>query len=245
MGHYLNLVDIKNLYFKYDNTYVLKNLNLEVKKKDFLAIIGPNGGGKSTLIKLILGFLTPTKGIVKVNSTNIGYVPQNTNINLNFPITALEVVMLGHKNNKNNFFKKIGFWYDKEEISCAKNSLKLVGVSEVANNKINELSGGQRQRVMIARALCNHPDLLILDEPTANIDAIGQKEVFELLKELNKTITIIIVSHDIQILNYAKNAAFINKELIYHNLDNIVKLDKDGHFCEVEMLQMLSSGNKC
>jgi len=233
------LVDIKNLYFKYDKTYILKNLNLEVKKKDFLAIIGPNGGGKSTLIKLILGFLTPTKGEIELNSSNIGYVPQNTDINTNFPITALEVVMLGHKNNKNNFFKKFGFWYDKGEISCAKNSLKLVGVSEVANNKINELSGGQRQRVMIARALCNHPDLLILDEPTANIDAIGQKEVFELLKELNKTITIIIVSHDIQILNYAKNAAFINKELIYHNLDNIMKLDKDGHFCEVEMLQML------
>jgi len=235
----LRLVNIKDLYFKYDKTYVLQNINLEIKEKDFLAIIGPNGGGKSTLIKLILGFLTPTKGEIEVNSFNIGYVPQNTDINLHFPITALEVVMLGHKNNENNFFKKIGFWYSKEEISCALNSLKLVGVSEVSDKKINELSGGQRQRVMIARALCNHPDLLILDEPTANIDTIGQKEVFELLKELSKTITIIIVSHDIQILNYAKDAAFVNKNLIYHNLKNIMKLDENGHFCEVEMLQML------
>ena len=121
----IKILQIKNLSFKYDKEYILKDINLEVNKGDFLAIIGPNGGGKSTLVKLILSFLKPTKGTIKLYSTNIGYVPQNTDINLDFPITALEVVMLGHKNNSNNFFKKVGFWYKEDEISCAKNSLKL------------------------------------------------------------------------------------------------------------------------
>jgi zinc transport system ATP-binding protein len=151
--------------------------------------------------------------------------------------------MLGHKNNSNNFFKKVGFWYKQDEINCAKNSLKLVGMQDYYDQKIANLSGGQRQRVMCARALCNHPDLLILDEPTANIDIQGQKEIFELLQQLNKTLTIIIVSHDIQILNYAKNAAFINKTITYHNLNNITKIDTNEHFCEVELLQMLGQKN--
>jgi zinc transport system ATP-binding protein len=241
------VLSIKNLSFAYEKINVLENISLEVEEKDFLAIIGPNGGGKSTLLKLILGIINKKESNIKINNnlnqekiSNIGYVPQNTNINTDFPIKVLEVVMMGHSTkNKPSIFS---FGYTKEEKSCAINSLRQVGMENFANKKIGNLSGGQRQRVMIARALCSNPKILILDEPTASIDVDGQKQIYELLKELNKNITIIVVSHDISvILHYANKVAHINKKLTFHNLNiqkNNIKKDKE-HFCEVEMLQML------
>ena len=177
---------------------------------------------------------------------NIGYVPQNTNINTNFPIKVLEVVMMGYTKNSSFFkiFTNIG--YSKKEKELALKALKNVGMGKYQNYKIGSLSGGQRQRVMIARALCSQPKILILDEPTASIDVSGQKQIYELLKDLNKNITIIVVSHDISvILSYASKVAHINKTLNYHDISN--KDDNlntnDEHFCEVEMLQMLGSCN--
>lgn len=241
----MEILKIKELSYKYTKTKVLENINLTVEDNDFLAIIGPNGGGKSTLLKLILGLLKAQDGTIekKIPNDFIGYVPQNTNLNIDFPITALEVVLMGHIGKK----KKL-FGYSKEDISCAMNSLGKVGMLGFEKRKIGDLSGGQRQRVFIARALCANPKVMLLDEPTASIDVKGQNEIYELLKELNKSICIIVVSHDISVLlNYAKNVAHVNRNLVYHNLENIHKNlnTTDEHLCEVELLSALGQTQTC
>ena len=242
------VIDIENLSFSYDKQLVLENINLTVEEKDFLAIIGPNGGGKSTLLKLILGINNAKKGTIKVlgkspkqSLTQIGYVPQNTNVNTDFPIKVIEVVMMGHVDGKRPLFG-----YGKDEIACAMGALGQVSMADFAQRKIGSLSGGQRQRVMIARALCAHPQILILDEPTSSIDITGQREIYELLKMLNAQITIIVVSHDISvILEYANKAAHVNKTLSFHDISDKHSTfhthGNDNHFCEIELLQMLGS----
>lgn len=241
----MDLIKIKNLFFKYQKTDILENVNLTIKDDDFLAIIGPNGGGKSTLLKLILGLLPLQSGKIEkyIKNSQIGYVPQNTNLNIDFPITALEVVLMGHVSSK----KRI-FGYSKDEISCALESLNQVGMKDYANKKIGDLSGGQRQRVFIARALCSNPKIMLLDEPTASIDVQGQQEIYELLRELNKSICIVVVSHDLSILlNYAKNVAHINRSLVYHSLAEVQKnvTLADDHLCEVELLSALGKTQIC
>ena len=246
----MSVVDIANVSFAYDKQSILDNINLKVDEKDFLAIIGPNGGGKSTLLKLILGINTLKDGSITVlgkkptqSLTKIGYVPQNTNINTDFPIKVIEVVMMGHVEGKRPLFG-----YGKDEELCAMGALEQVGMAEYSETKIGSLSGGQRQRIMIARALCAHPQILILDEPTSSIDITGQREIYDLLKVLNEHITIIVVSHDISvILEYANKAAHVNKNLSYHDISdkkqNFHKHSNDEHFCEIELLQMLGSDN--
>ena len=242
------VIEIRDLTFAYDKDIVLENVNLTVEEKDFLAIIGPNGGGKSTLLKLILGVNKIQQGTIRVlgeaphkNLSAIGYVPQNTNINTEFPIKVIEVVLMGHVGEK-----KPLFGYGKDEIACAMGALAQVGMQDYAQSKIGSLSGGQRQRVMIARALCAHPQILILDEPTSSIDIKGQKEIYELLKMLNENITIIVVSHDISvILEYANKAAHVNRQLSFHDIsDKKQTFHTHGdqeHFCEIELLQMLGA----
>ncbi len=139
------------------------------------------------------------------------------------------------------------FGYAKEEIMCAMGSLAQVGMEDFSQKKIGELSGGQRQRVMIARALCANPKILILDEPTASIDIDGQKKIYELLKALNRDITIIVVSHDISVvLEYANKIVHINKRLTYHKLNKREreKLNMAGHFCEVELFNILRGNSR-
>lgn len=239
------LIEIKNLSFSYNKINVLENVHLNIMENDFLAIIGPNGGGKSTLLKLILNILSKKTGTITYNvkKSLLGYVPQNTNLNLDFPITALEVVLMGHKSHKRSFFGS-----SKEDISCAMASLKQVDMQDFKDSKIGSLSGGQRQRVFIARALCSKPKLLLLDEPTASIDVKGQREVYDLLKKLSLSMSIVVVSHDISVLlNYAKNVAHVNKNLVFHSLKQI-KSDidsNDEHLCEVELLSALGKTQMC
>lgn len=239
----MSILTINDLTYTYDKDKVLEGINLDIEENDFLAIIGPNGGGKSTLLKLILGINKIQSGKIQIygenpskNFSKIGYVPQNTNINTDFPIKVIEVVMMGHVGAK-----KPLFGYGKDEIACARGALAQVGMEKYENKKIGDLSGGQRQRVMIARALCAHPKLLLLDEPTASIDVAGQKDIYELLKQLNKHITIVVVSHDISIiLEYAHKAAHINKKLTFHDISDKNRFDCDGeHFCEVEMFKLI------
>ncbi len=243
------IIEIKNLSFSYQKQKVLENINLCVEEGDFLAIIGPNGGGKSTLLKLILGINPVKEGSIKIfgekphkNLQKIGYVPQNTNVNTDFPIKVLEVVLMGHIGTKRPLFG-----YAEEEKRCALGALAQVGMEKFANEKIGSLSGGQRQRVMIARALCAHPKVLILDEPTASIDVEGQKQIYELLKELNSYITIIVVSHDLSfIMQYASTVVHINKTLSFHGLtqESFAKNSINqctNKFCEVNLFQNLKT----
>jgi zinc transport system ATP-binding protein len=238
------VIEIKDLSFAYDKELVLKDINLEVFDKDFLVIIGPNGGGKSTLVKLMLGIYHFKKGSIKIlgqplnkKFTEVGYVPQNTNVNIDFPIKAIEVVMMGHSSSKQTFFG-----YKKQEIDHAKHILEQVGMLDFANSKIGSLSGGQRQRVMIARALYSNAKILFLDEPTSSIDVDGQKDIYELLKKLNKEVPIIVISHDLSmIIDYATKVAHINKKLTFHDLTLMKKKFKanNKHICEVELLEMI------
>ena len=239
-----NPVSIKELFFKYEKEFILEDINLEIKDKDFLTVLGPNGGGKSTLLKLILGINPLTQGDIKIfgnkiadEISNIGYVPQNTNVNLNFPISVIEVVMMGQNDIKKRFFG-----YKKDEKAKALELLKKVDMQEYADSKISNLSGGQRQRVLIARALFANPKILLLDEPTSNIDVNGCEQIYQTLEKLNKDITIVVISHDISVvLKYATKAVYINKKLTYHDLSKMKDDFKnmDAHVCEIELLEML------
>ena len=218
------LIEIRNLYFSYADHLVLEDINLTIKKGDFLAILGPNGSGKSTLLRLMLGLLRPDKGEIilfghKINHFHewwrIGYVPQRATARIDpvFPISVEEVVSFGLLSKKK--FPRFLSLKDKREI---KRALQLVGMERHLKKKISKLSGGQQQRVFIARAIVSEPEVLLLDEPTTGVDAATQEKFYDLLGELNqKGLTIVIVTHDIGIVNrHVKQVACLNRRLIYH-----------------------------
>lgn len=214
------IVEIKELCYSAGGQDILHDINLSICEGDFVSIIGPNGGGKTTLLKLILGLLKPGRGSITINNrrprthdTTIGYVPQHVNHNLSFPATALDVVLMGYYNPRKRFQK-----FDRaQKRQEAMEIMERLGIGAFANRKIVALSGGQRQRVLIARALIAQPELLVLDEPTASIDTKGQTEFYEMLKELNKDLTILMVSHDLLIIaSYVKSIICLNRTMYYH-----------------------------
>jgi len=233
----MNAIEIKNLFFKYQNEWVLENINLTLKDKEFLAIIGPNGGGKTTLLRLILGFLKPNKGEIKIYGKNpikareiIGYVSQYTTFSLDIPITVFDIVLQGRL-AKNKFF------YSQEDKEKAINLMQKLKIEHLKNKKIKDLSGGQRQKVLIARALVSEPKIIAMDEPTSAIDIKGQKEILDLIESLE--ITRIVVSHDIKILfRKVDKIAYINKTAVIHEGPKL-NIPNDKHFCEVELMDFL------
>ncbi|MDR1615364.1 MAG: ABC transporter ATP-binding protein [Campylobacteraceae bacterium] len=231
------MVRVCDLSFAYDKEIVLEDINFEYNKGDFLALVGPNGGGKSTLLKLILGLLKPTKGEIKLSSQSFGYVPQNTMSNSEFPISVLDVVLMGR-------LKSGGFgFYRKDDRQKAFEALEKVGMQEFAGKKIGELSIGQRQKVFIARALVCEAELLILDEPTASVDMQGQIQIYNILKSLNHDKGIIVVSHDMDVvLGYATKIAYLSRTLFMHEPSALTKeaffekLQSSGaHNCPVDI----------
>lgn len=233
------IVELTDLCFSYEGQEVLTDVNLTVRAGDFVSIVGPNGGGKTTLIKLILGLLQPTRGTIRINGRTpgkggalIGYVPQQINHNLNFPASALDVVLMG----KHDPGRRWPFFRNGHDRRAALAALEKMGMGRYAERKITDLSGGQRQRVLIARALVTDPELLVLDEPTASIDTKGQTDFLNLLRELNKELTILMVSHDLLVVSsYAKSIACVNKRLHYHNaIGSNVELMNAFYSCSVE-----------
>ncbi|MDI3533826.1 MAG: zinc transport system ATP-binding protein [Thermosediminibacterales bacterium] len=219
-------LELKNVNVYYDKVCALKNINLQVKKSEFLGIIGPNGGGKTTLLKLILGMIKPSSGIVNINENiTIGYVPQTSNFNKHFPIKVLDVILMGRLDKSLKLFHK----YTKEDVEKVGKIMERLGILELRDRQVGELSGGQLQKVLIARALAVEPKMLLLDEPTANIDVQSKTEIFEILKKLNEQVTIILVTHDIGIMSsYVDTIAFLNQKLYYHGAaktDGVVNLD--------------------
>lgn len=233
----MQILHIENLNFAYKNELVLENVNLNYDDKDFLAIIGPNGGGKSTLLRLILGLVKNKSVHLALKKGAVGYVPQSLNANEDFPICVAELVLMGLLDKK-----KFGF-YSKKDKEKALNALEKVNLRDFAEQKINELSGGQRQKAYIARALVSECRLLILDEPTASLDSKSAVEIFELLNALHKGgVGVIVVCHDINLaLAYADKIAYLNKELVLHDNDKkkgaLIKhlSATHKHFCAVEM----------
>jgi len=236
-------IEIKNLSFSYGSNEILKDISFELYKNDYVAIIGPNGGGKTTLLKLLLGFLEPTSGSIDIFGVSslkarskVGYLPQYVNFNMDMPINVFDITLQGRLTKSKLFFTP-------EDREIAHQKLELMKISHLKDRKIRELSGGQRQRVLLARALTKEPEILILDEPTASIDLDGQTEIYELLKELE--LTKFIVSHDINILFEGINkVAYINKTLHFHDNLQGDKNITDGHFCEIELLDYFRN-HKC
>ena len=245
----MTIVKIEDLDFAYNGETVLKGVNLTVRQKDFIAIIGPNGGGKTTLLKLILGLLIPDRGTIQIDSqapqkasVNIGYVPQNIPMSQKFPITAIDVVLMGKLNPKKRFSRQSAA--NRRDALAA---LERMEMAAYVDKKIGTLSGGQRQRVFIARALVTQPSILLLDEPTTNIDTKGQADFFRLLKELNKEMTILMVSHDLlAVSSYVKSVACVNKRLHYHDQAEITgDMLETMYTCTVEeicQVELMSHG---
>jgi zinc transport system ATP-binding protein len=218
------LIRMENASFSFNAEPALDHISLDVNEGDYLGIIGPNGGGKTTLLRLMLGLIKPSGGKVElfgrpVNTfrdwSRIGYIPQKaTHIESRFPFTVAEVVSLGLV-SKARLFRNLGF-VDKDAVDRA---LEQVHMLRYGKRLITELSGGQQQRVFIAKGLVSNPRILILDEPTVGVDLKSQDEFYQLLSNLNKEegITLVLVSHDIDVIaNEVKSVACVNQTLIYH-----------------------------
>lgn len=216
----MNLAPIllRDVCFSYGRTAVLENVQLEIPTGDFVAIIGPNGGGKTTLMKLMLGLIQPQQGQVRIfgqkpplRKANLGYVPQNTQRNLEFPITVFETVQTGLLSPEK--------WFQASSApQKIHQALQRTGMLEFAHHRLGDLSGGQRQRALIARALVSSPQILFLDEPASNIDPSGQASLYQLLHELNQDMTIVVVSHDLLALSqHVKSVVCVNKTTHHHS----------------------------
>ncbi len=211
-------VFIKNLNFSYDSRLILEDVNLDIFPLDSICVVGPNGGGKTTLVKLILGLLHPDSGTVQIYGGSpedarlrMGYVPQYAQYDSSFPISVLEVVSMGCLGR--SFTGR----YSREDRAQAMDSLEETGLADIAGRPFASISGGQRQRVLIARALAAKGDILILDEPTANIDHESEMHFFELLTRLNQRMIILMVTHDVGFAStFFKRIACVNKQVKIH-----------------------------
>jgi zinc transport system ATP-binding protein len=235
-----DVIVLNDVWVHYDGINVLEGVNLTLKQHDFLGIIGPNGGGKSTLLKAILGLVKPSKGTIKVlgntpqNSRKyVGYVPQYSLFDLDFPVSVWDVVLMGRL-GQTGLFKK----YSKDDKKMALDALTMANMLEYKNHQIGSLSGGQRQRVFIARALATNPKLLLLDEPAASIDTIMQAEFYELLEKLKTKMAIIMVSHDISAISvYVDKIACLNHKLFYHDSKELTAEDIEvAYQCPIELI---------
>ena len=215
-------IRLENVSFTYNHTHVLENVDLTVSEGDFACVVGPNGGGKTTLFKIMLGLLAPDRGRVHVLGQpverarkRVGYMPQYVHHDPQFPITVLDIVLMGRL-GRGGLCGVFG-WYKKSDRTAALQALEELEMTDSANHLFSELSGGERQRVLIARALSCHPDLLLLDEPTSNVDAATEARLFEILKNLNKRMTILVVSHDLGFVStVVNNVICVNRKVVVH-----------------------------
>ncbi len=240
-GPAVPLVEIRNLYAGYNGESVLRDINLSIEESDFIGLIGPNGGGKTTLLKVILGLLEPKKGEIRVmgqpptrGRQHIGYVPQSNVYDLDFPIRVRDVVRMGRL-GPNRLFKS----YNDEDNAIVMERLAWVDMLDHKDESLSELSGGQRQRVYIARALVNEPRLLLLDEPTVSVDIEARERIYSLLHKINENgVTIVLVSHDMNVISsYVKTIGCLNRSLYYHSEKAITaEMLEAGYNCPVDLI---------
>jgi len=217
------VVSLRGVSFSYDGVPVLEDVSVEVRRGEMICIVGPNGGGKTTLLKLILGLVRPTKGEVRVFGMDpvqarqrVGYMPQRTQHDPQFPVTVMDVVLMGR------IERRWGGPYSREDKTAAKAALADLGLMGLSGRLFDALSGGQRQRVLIARALASNPELLILDEPTANVDAVVEARLYNLLRELNRRMTILTVTHDLGFVSDLVQRVFcVNRQVAVHPTDEV------------------------
>ena len=217
-----NIVTFSNVNFSYRSGQVLENVSFSIEEGDFVSIIGPNGGGKTTMAKLTLGLLQPDTGTITVLDkkpvsarSKIGYVPQYSLFDPQFPISVKEVVLMGKMGSKK-------FFFSKQDHENAAGAIEKAGLSPVLNHSFSELSGGQRQRVLIARALISKPRILLMDEPTASVDSTVEKKMSTLLEQLKTTLTVILITHDMGFVsNLVTKVICVNREVNIHPTTSI------------------------
>lgn len=235
------VLTIRDLSYAYNGgPRVLEGVNLTVRRGDYVAVLGPNGGGKTTLLRLLLGVLHPTAGEVRVLGREpaqavhrVGYMPQATGARRSVPVTAREAVLLGLADGAGR-----GLFWSRDERARAERALDRVGVAHLAGRMVADLSGGQRQRVYIARALVSDPEILFLDEPTASVDTQGRCSLLELLAELNREMTVVYVSHDLSVVASGANCvACVNHSVHFHPRPEVTR----------DMLDMMygAAGGSC
>jgi zinc transport system ATP-binding protein len=234
------VVRLEDVWVRYDGVAVLEGVNLAIEQNDFLGIIGPNGGGKTTLLKVVLGLVKPSRGRVSVmgsapeaSRNDIGYISQHSLFDRDFPISVWDVVLMGRL-GRTGLLRR----YGKEDKSKAESALHTVGMLDHRERQIGKLSGGEQQRVFIARALVTEPRLLLLDEPTASVDPAMQTEFYELLEDLKERMAIVLVSHDISAVSvYVGKIACLNRELFYHGSKEIApEILEATYKCPVQMI---------
>jgi len=233
------LVRIRNLSVGYGQNIVLREVNLTIEQFDFVGVIGPNGGGKTTLLKALLGLLQPLSGeivfaesMTEGNTHRIGYLPQINNIDRKFPITVFDVVRSGLMSRK-----RLTGRYNSGENERANKLMDEMGIYSIRNKAIGELSGGQIQRALLCRALVNDPKLLILDEPNTYVDNRFERELYEKLKVLNDKLAIMLVSHDLgTISTYVKSYACVNSSLHYHSGNKVTPELLKSYECPIQII---------
>ena len=234
------LLEVKNITVSFGTRTVLKNISFALWKNDFLGLIGPNGGGKTTLLKAILGLLKPSEGAITfykdrqpVETLKIGYLPQISQIDRDFPVSVYEVVASGLITEKKGWHR-----YSKEQQTRINETLNRMGMSLKANRPVRDLSGGEMQRILLGRAIVSHPQIMILDEPNTYVDKFFESRLYQLLEELNEEMAIILVSHDTgAILPLVKNIACVNKTLHYH-AGNVLTEEwlEQVYHCPIELI---------
>jgi len=219
-------IEVKGLDFTYDGHLVLEDINLTISDRDFLGVVGPNGGGKTTLLKIILGLLHPRKGTVRVFGQHperarklIGYVPQQADLDISFPISVRDVVLIGRLGRTSAFWR-----YRKNDYLAADEAMDQLKIRDLGDRLYGTLSGGQKQRALIARALVGDPALLILDEPTVSVDGRVEQDIYDLLQKINEKIAILFVSHDLGFVStHVNRVACVNKRLVCHPVKEMTK----------------------
>ncbi len=212
-------IKVDQVSVNYGLTQALKGISIDIPKGDFLCVIGPNGGGKSTLMKAILGLVPLAQGRLTLNpksmaphSNKIAYVPQFSTVNRQFPISVFEAVLQGRLKKGMMWFKH----YSESDRSIAQEKIELMGLENLKNRQIDELSGGEFQRMLIARALCLEPEIICLDEPTASVDEASKYQILEALAKINQKATVILITHDLNMIeSHAKHLICLNRKVIY------------------------------
>ena len=232
------IVTLKDVNISYPSGIAIEGANLEIFADDFIGIIGPNGGGKTSLIKSILGeveysgTVTIASSLYRGSKRLIGYLPQQTTFDRAFPISVIEVVMSGLQAER-GFTKS----YTKEDRNKALQLLDSVGIKEVATKQISEISGGQLQRALLCRAIISEPKLLILDEPTNFVDNRFENELYTLLRKLNKQMAIVMVSHDVgTITSTVKSIVCVNRTIHRHDSNIITQEQLDNYHCPIQIV---------
>ena len=236
------VIRLEDIWVRFNGEPVLEGVDLTIYPGDFFAIIGPNGGGKTTLLKVILGLVEPSRGTVRIfgkppreGRKHLGYVPQFRTFDFSYPITVREMVLSGRLTHID---APAAIRYSPEDQKKAEEAMEVMGITPLAGHAISDLSGGEQQRAIIARALAGNPEVLLLDEPTAHIDTPTEARFYDILDELKQFLTIVLVSHDIGVISaHVSKVACLNRRIYTHDSRELTEdMVRAAYHCPVDLI---------